>query len=349
MVLLCRKKVCFVHKQSLGELYLGSYATIGRDLNPASPELGAAVIHTITLPPLRTDQAQLPEQMNSEARQALALREKTLGPDHPDTLSALFVLAENEMILRATTGRREALHRRAWGEPPARAGRRAPRHAHRAERARHVPVRPRPPGRGELLERRVVEISSRVAGSGPRGHAAGQHQPREHAGGAGRGGRAEALLRTRWSASGCTIGSDHPSTLDTMHTLGLLLQNAARHAESEPYTREVYATRLRVAGAGSSRHAGRQGQPGSAGAPAFKLEEAEALTARGGRLVHPAAGRPARDDPQQHEQPGHGAGAGEQVRGGGEVAAARVAHGAADAAARPLAYARVLSVTTAAR
>src|SRR4029450_8592291 len=85
------------------------------------PEVEAAVRQTIA----RTSQALgLNAQAIEQAKAALAIRERTLGPTHPDTLAALFVLAENESIL-GHYPEAEALHRRAWEGPQAERGREA--------------------------------------------------------------------------------------------------------------------------------------------------------------------------------------------------------------------------------
>jgi non-specific serine/threonine protein kinase/serine/threonine-protein kinase len=258
---------------TVAEVLEKAAGTIGQDFK-GQPEVEAAVRHTVA----RTSQAiGLNAQAVEQARQALALREKTLGPDHPDTLSALFVLAENEMIL-GHYQEAEALHRRAWeGRQRVLGGEhRDTLTAQNALAMCLFDLDRR--AEGELLERRVVEISSRVLGADHEDTLRANTNLANMLEARGEVAEAEALLKDTLERKRRTIGSDHPSTLDTMHTLGLLLQNAARHAESEPYTREVYATRLRVLGPDHPDTLGAKGNLALLVRRQGKLEEAEALT-----------------------------------------------------------------------
>ncbi len=238
------------------------------------PEVEAAVRHTVA----RTSQAiGLNAQAVEQARQALALRERTLGLDHPDTLATLFALAENEGIL-GRYAEAEALHRRAWaGRQHALGSEHRDTLASQSALAASLVNLDRR-AEAELLERQVVEVSSRVRGADHEDTLRAQTSLANLLEARGQVAEAEALLMDTLIRKRRTIGPEHPSTLDTMSTLGLLLQNAARHAESEPYTREVYQTRLRLLGPEHFDTLGAKGHLALLVRRQGRLDEAEVLT-----------------------------------------------------------------------
>jgi eukaryotic-like serine/threonine-protein kinase len=238
------------------------------------PEVEAAVRHTVA----RTSQAiGLSAQAGEQARQALSLRERTLGADHPDTLAALFALAENEMILGHYQPA-EGLHRRAWeGRQRALGGEHRDTLDSQNALAMSLFALDRR-AEAELLERRVVEVSTRVAGADHQDTLRANTNLANILEARGEVAEAEALLEETLERKRRTIGPEHPSTLDTMHTLGLLLQNASRHAESEPYTRGVHATRLRLLGPDHPDTLGAKGNLALLVRRQGKLDEAEILT-----------------------------------------------------------------------
>jgi eukaryotic-like serine/threonine-protein kinase len=258
---------------TVAEVLEKAAASIGRDFQ-GQPEVEAAVRHTVA----RTSQAiGLNAQAGEQARLALALRERTLGPGHPETLSALFVLAENESILGRYV-EAEALHRRAWADRQRALGaeHRDTLASQSALAASLVNLDRR--AEAELLERQVVEVSSRVRGPDHEDTLRAQTSLANILEARGQVADAEALLKDTLIRKRRTIGAEHPSTLDTMDTLGLLLQNASRHAESEPYTREVYQTRLRLLGPDHFDTLGAKGHLALLVRRQGRLDEAEVLT-----------------------------------------------------------------------
>ena len=258
---------------TVAEVLEKAAGSIGEDFK-GQPEVEAAVRHTVA----RTSQAiGLNTQAAEQARQALALRERTLGPEHPDTLSAVFVLAENESILgRYPQG--EALHRRTWeGRQRVLGGEhRDTLIAQNALAMSLFDLDRR--AEAELLERRVVEVSSRVLGPDHEDTLRAQTNLANILEARGQVSEAEALLKDTLERKRRTIGPDHPSTLNTMSTLGLLLQNASRHAESEPYTRAVYAARLQLLGTDHFDTLGAKGNLALLVRRQGRLDEAEVLT-----------------------------------------------------------------------
>ena len=285
------------------------------------PEVEAAVRHTVA----RTSQALgLNAQAAAQATAALAIRETALGPDHPDTLAAVFVLASAQRVL-GHYPEAEALYRRAWLGRLRVLGTEHPdtlaAQAGLALAVFDLDQR----AEAELLQRSLVEVAARVLGPDHLDTLGGNSTLAHILEARGEVTEAEALLRDTLARKQRTLGPEHPGTLDTMHTLAILLQNAAP-------PRPVGALHARGAGGAHtrarprpSRYAGRRREPGAAGAPAGQALRGRGADAAGRGRVRPAAGRPARDDAQQHEQPGHGALAPETLRGSGAVAAAGLA------------------------
>jgi non-specific serine/threonine protein kinase/serine/threonine-protein kinase len=238
------------------------------------PEVEAAVRHTVA----RTSQALgLNLQAAEQARAALAIRERTLGPDHPDTLAAVFVLASAEKVL-GHYPEAEALHRRAWiGRERALGGDHPDTLASQAALAMHLFDLDRR-AEGELLMRRFVEQAPRVLGPDDQETLAGSSNLAHILEARGEVAEAEALLRDTLARKQRTIGPEHPGTLDTMHTLAILLQNAGRLDQSEPLTRDVLRIRTRVLGPDHPDTLGAAGNLALLVRRQGKLDEAEVLT-----------------------------------------------------------------------
>jgi eukaryotic-like serine/threonine-protein kinase len=258
---------------TVAEVLEKAAGSIGEEFKD-QPEVEAAVRLTVA----RTSQAiGLNLQAVEQARQALALRERALGPEHVDTLAALFALAENERIL-GRYPEAEALHRRAW------AGRQqvlGPEHRDTLDSQNALAVSLLDLDRraeAELLERRVVELATRVLGADDKDTLRASTNLANMLEARGEVAEAEALLKDTLVRKRRTIGPEHPSTLETMDTLGLLLQNASRHAESEPYTRDVYAMRLRLLGPDHFDTLGAKGHLALLVRRQGRLDEAEVLT-----------------------------------------------------------------------
>jgi non-specific serine/threonine protein kinase/serine/threonine-protein kinase len=248
---------------------------IGEDFKD-QPEVEAAVRHTVA----RTSQAiGLNAQAAAQARSALELRERTLGPEHPDTLDALFVLAENESIL-GHYQEAEHLYRRAWeGRQRALGG------SHRdtliAQNALAMGLFDLDRrAQAELLERRTVEEGVQSLGADHEDVLRARTNLATLLEARGQVAEAESLLKDTLARKQRTLGTEHPSTLNTMHTLGLLLQNAARLDEAEPYTRAVYDVRLKLLGPDHPDTLGAMGNLALLVRRQGKLDEAEALTRR---------------------------------------------------------------------
>jgi eukaryotic-like serine/threonine-protein kinase len=238
------------------------------------PEVEAAVRHTVA----RTSQALGLNVLAAEqARAALAIREQALGPDHPDTLAALFVLASAQKVL-GHYPEAEALHRRAWTGRARALGSDHPHTlASQAALALHLFDLDRR-AEGELLMRRFVEQAARVLGPDHPDTLGGSSNLAHILEARGEVTEAEALLRDTLARKQRTIGPEHPGTLDTMHTLAILLQNAGRLDQSEPLTRDVLRIRTRVLGPEHPDTLGAAGNLALLTRRQGKLDEAEVLT-----------------------------------------------------------------------
>jgi non-specific serine/threonine protein kinase/serine/threonine-protein kinase len=238
------------------------------------PEVEAAVRHTVA----RTSQALgLSVQAAEQARAALAIRERALGPDHPDTLAAVFVLASAEKVL-GHYPEAEALHRRAWiGRERVLGSDHPDTLASQAALSMHLFDLDRR-AEGELLMRRFVEQAARVLGPDHPDTLAGNSNLAHILEARGEVTEAEALLRDTLARKQRTIGPEHPGTLDTMHTLAILLQNAGRLDQSEPLTRDVLRIRTRVLGPDHPETLGAAGNLALLVRRQGRLDEAEVLT-----------------------------------------------------------------------
>jgi serine/threonine protein kinase/tetratricopeptide (TPR) repeat protein len=238
------------------------------------PEVEAAVRHTVA----RTSQALgLNVQAAEQARAALAIRERALGSDHPDTLAAVFVLASAEKVL-GHYPEAEVLHRRAWsGRARALGSDHPDTLASQAALGLHLFDLDRR-AEGELLMRRFVEQAARVLGPDHPDTLGGSSNLAHILEARGEVTEAEALLRDTLARKQRTIGPEHPGTLDTMHTLAILLQNAGRLDQSEPLTRDVLRIRTRVLGPDHPDTLGAAGNLALLTRRQGKLEEAEVLT-----------------------------------------------------------------------
>ena len=250
-------------------------------------------------------------------RRALAIREKALGPDHPDTATSLNNLA---VLLRCPgqatprpsrcTARRWRSARRRWARttptrPPASTTWPCSTEA-RASYAEAEPLLPP-----------ALAIREKVLGPD---HPDTRHQlqqpgrtlPDARASYA----EAEPLLPPALEIREKVLGPDHPDTATSLNNLAVLYQAQGDYAEAEPLYPPCAGDPREGAGPGPPRHRHQPQQPGLA------ATRRQGELRRGRAAVPPRAGDPregAGPGPPRHrrqpQQPG-GAAAGARAAGG---------------------------------
>ena len=171
-------------------------------------------------------------------RRGLEARERTLGKDHPDTLSSVDNLAalyhdqgryeEAEPLFRRGLEARE----RTFGKD----------HPQTLTSVNNLAMLYRAQGRygeAEPLLRRVLEASERTLGRDHPGTLASANNLAALCVSQGRYGEAEPLLGRVLEASERAFGEDHPQTLTSVNNLAMLYRDQGRFGEVEPLFRRA--------------------------------------------------------------------------------------------------------------
>ncbi|HSM13560.1 MAG TPA: serine/threonine-protein kinase, partial [Thermoanaerobaculia bacterium] len=211
---------------------------------PGEPEVEAAVRHTIGDTYIRLGEL---DAASPQLEQAIAMRERALGPDHSDTLEAVHALGElrfyqgrgeeaEELIRRAFEGRERAL---------------GPND--RLTVAALSDLGAVAQDRGDLIAAERFYRGAYERGRLGLGDDDPYLQSIEHNLGAlldelGRYEEAEQWLRRALEGSRRSLGAEHPDSLVTLSLLGGVLRRAERLDEAEPIYEEVYEARRRVLG-----------------------------------------------------------------------------------------------------
>ena len=183
-------------------------------------------------------------------RQALAIREAALGPDHPDTAQSLNNLAVLLRIQGHLYGEAEELPRRALAIREAALG---PDHPETAISLINLALLFQAQGRyreAEPLSRRALAIREKTLGSDNPDTAQGLNDLALLLQAQGRLGEAEPLYRRAlaiWEKER-TVGPDHPDTARSLDSLAYLHRAQGRLGEAEPLYRRALAIREKALG-----------------------------------------------------------------------------------------------------
>jgi non-specific serine/threonine protein kinase/serine/threonine-protein kinase len=180
--------------------------------------------------------------------QALAIRTRVLGADHPDTLRSATKLggiysrsaryADAERLLSDALER----GRRVNGpEHPDTLGTLANLGTVAFWQGKY--------GRAEEIHRQVLEVRRRVLGADHPDTLISLSNVALAVSDQGRLGEAESLQRQILEARTRVLGAEHPDTLAAMNNLALVLRNLERPAEAEALLRKTVEIRTRVLGA----------------------------------------------------------------------------------------------------
>ena len=173
-------------------------------------------------------------------RRALAIDERTHGPDHPDVARDLTNLAA---LLRVTNrlGEAEPLYRRALAIEEKAHG---PDHPHVAAALNNLAALLRDTnrlGEAEPLYRRALAIGEKALGPDHPHVATALNNLAELLRDTNRLGEAEPLHRRALAIDERTHGPDHPDVARDLTNLALLLQDTNRLGEAEPLYRRALA------------------------------------------------------------------------------------------------------------
>ena len=180
-------------------------------------------------------------------RRALEARERTLGNEHPDTLTSVNNLA----LLLRRTGRydeAEPLYRRALEARERTLGN---EHPDTLISVNNLAVLLDNKGRydeAEPLYRRALEASERTLGNEHPDTLISVNNLAALLDKKGRYDEAEPLYRRALEARERTLGNEHPDTLTSVNNLALLLRRTGRYDEAEPLYRRALEARERTLG-----------------------------------------------------------------------------------------------------
>ena len=181
------------------------------------------------------------------AKDTLETAEKTLGPEHPQTLTSMNNLAS----LYEHTGRygdAEPLYRRALEVRERVLG---PEHPDTLTSMNNLASLYQSTGRygdAEPLYRRPLEVRERVLGPEHPDTLFSMNNLALLYQNIGRYGDAEPLYRRALEGSERVLGSEHTQTLGIMNNLALLYQSTARYGDAEPLYRRALKVSERVLG-----------------------------------------------------------------------------------------------------
>ena len=173
-------------------------------------------------------------------RRALAIREKTLGADHPQVATGLNNLAS---LLDATNRRAEAepLHRRALAIWEKSLGPDHPQVATGLNNLAGLLKDTNRRGEAEALMRRALAIDEKSLGSDHPDVAHRLNNLAELLRATNRLAEAEPLYRRALTILEKSLGPDHPNVATALNNLAVLLKDTNRRGEAEPLMRRALA------------------------------------------------------------------------------------------------------------
>ena len=183
------------------------------------------------------------EQAEPLYQRALAIREKALGPDHPDVATSLNNLARLYQPPGPVRAGRAALPARP-GHPRESAGARPPRRRHQ----------PQQPGacstshqgryaQAEPLYQRALAIREKALGPDHPDAAASLNNLAVLYDNQGRYEQAEPLYHRALAIREKVLGPDHPATAASLNNLAVLYRKQGRHGQAEPLYQRALAIR----------------------------------------------------------------------------------------------------------
>jgi len=180
-------------------------------------------------------------------RQSMEIRQRVLGPEHPDTLNSMsdlaLVLDHEGHYAEAEKLEREALaiSRRVLG----------PEHRDTLKSMDHVAsvmIEEAHYAEGEKLERETLDIRRRVLGSEDPDTLGSLHNLAEVLRREGHYAEAETLERETLNIYRHVLGPEHPDTLNSKSSLAIVLSEEGHGTEAEKLFLETLDTRRRVLG-----------------------------------------------------------------------------------------------------
>ncbi len=181
-------------------------------------------------------------------RRALAIREKVLGAEHPDTAASLNDLAA-VLEARGRYGEAEPLHRRALAIDEKVLGAEHPNTAASLSNLAKVLDDQGRYGEVEPLLRRALAIDEKVLGAEHPSTAASLNNLSLVLQVQGRYGEAELLVRHALAIDEKVLGAEHPRTAVCLNSLAGILKFQGRYGEAEPLFRRALAIHEKVLGA----------------------------------------------------------------------------------------------------
>lgn len=223
------------------------------------------------------------------AQRALAIREKALGPEHPDTATSLSSLGG----LYLTTGRyaeAEPLFLRALAISEKIFG---PQHPNTAVSLNNLARLYRHRGRqteAELLLKRALAITEQALGAEHPNIAVCLNDLATVYLAVGRYAEAEPLHKRALEIAEKAMGPEHPNTAISLNDLATLYQATGRYAEAEPLLKRALAITEKILGPEHPNTAGSLYNLAVLFQETGRYTEAETLLARGHEILEKALG-----------------------------------------------------------
>ena len=180
-------------------------------------------------------------------QQALAIRRRILGDDHPDTAISLNNLA----LLYSAQGRygeAESLYKQALAIVRRVLGEDHPNTAISLSSLALLYQSQGRYGEAEPLHQQALAIVRRVLGEDHPDTATGLNNLADLYRAQGRYGEAETLYQQALAIRRRVLGEDHPNTATSLNNLALLYRTQGRYGEAEPLHQKALAIRRRVLG-----------------------------------------------------------------------------------------------------
>ncbi|MGO9483129.1 MAG: tetratricopeptide repeat protein [Rhodomicrobium sp.] len=245
-----------------------------------SPEAqGAADVVTLNKQVIQLSSQGKYKEAAAIEEKALALAERVLGPEHPDTLKNVSVLA-GLYARQVRYSEAEPLFERALAASERVLG---PEHPDTLKSLMNLASLYRAQGRyseAEPLFKRALAASERALGPEHPDtlkrviNLAALYQAQ------GRYGEAEPLFKRTLAANERLQGPEHPDTLISVHNLGAVYYAQGRYSEAEPLYRRALASRERVLGPQNLATAQSVGSLGGLYTAQGRYSEAEPLFKR---------------------------------------------------------------------
>jgi tetratricopeptide (TPR) repeat protein/CHAT domain-containing protein len=182
-------------------------------------------------------------------RRALAIREKALGPSHPDVAKSLNSLA-GVYVMLGRSSEAEPLYERALAIREKVLG---PEHPDVAKNLNNLAVLYQGQGRyaeAEPLHKRVLAILEKAFGPEHPDVATSLNNLAELYQDQGRYAEAEPLHKRVLAMREIALGPDHPDVATSLNNLAVLYQHQGRYAEAEPLYERALAIREKALGPG---------------------------------------------------------------------------------------------------